>query len=408
MAPLHAFVEPFLSTGVRSGVFTEITKDITQGGLGTLRQSLDNTEYDVGVFRNAKVKLNLRNDHGRYSDVDVIESVFDFKRSDSIIKVTWEPGDGIFSGFFNAGEPMAISSEEVEIYKGLLNDDSTKQDIKKQDIDFNVLGFESLFDNVDVPFASISNGDLFSVVMFTILNQSEITELLTVTQANIVVGNDIAIDDKTSLENKTIKEALKLLLLHSNSILKIENDTVIVSDREPTPDLKFTFFGQAAEDGIENILDINADRSGLNRMFNFWTWKDTGLVATNSTSATKFGIVKKEIDFATITNTAKRQNILNALRDEFGNPQRELLLTTPMTDTVIKLNLLDRVNINYPTISIASSEGILPLYGIAQYGVDVYPESVFNLTIDPLDNFKIMGKRFNLKQETLQFQLRKI
>lgn len=410
MSKLHVYLKPFDTTGAYESDWTEVTKDVDVQGIGTLTQQLDNTEYDVGIFRNSNLRLKLRNDHGRYIEAGEIGSIFKHKRADTKVKITWEPGDeSLICGFFSPG-PGAVLSEEVEVFKGLLDDKAAKTDADKQDIQFTVFGQEILFEREITPYASISNGDSFESVIYTLLNQSSITDHLTVSAGNISCGINETIDDKSDLENQTVKEALEDILLPSNSVLYIENDTVYVSPRTAGATLEHTFYGQGSDDGTENILELKNHRTGHNRVLNYWTWKDTTLKSSDSSSVTTNGTSKKEIELSLVSSgsTAKIQNILDSLKDEFKNPKAEMDLSATLNIDTLALFLLDRVSIDYPTIVLAKENENIPIYGIAVYGEDSYPIEVSSLTIPSTDRFKIMARKINFKKETIEFSVREI
>jgi hypothetical protein len=123
----RVYLKQFDEDGNYLADFTEITRDVSN--LGSLSQQLDNTEYGIGVFRNSGFTLKMRNDEGLYSEADTLKSIFKFKRSDSIVKITWDFRDyDLITGFFYAGEE--VLTEEVEIFRGLIADVSSSSDIK--------------------------------------------------------------------------------------------------------------------------------------------------------------------------------------------------------------------------------------------------------------------------------------
>lgn len=411
MSKIHVYITPFDDDGNYTDEI-EVTDDVDLKTLGTITNSLDNNEFDIGVFRTSNVKLNLINQDGRYSEADAIRSIFKFKRIDSLVRITWEPGDHkLYAGFFTPSD-CPVVSEEIDIFKGLLNDEPSKMDARKQNIRFTVLGLEDLFDRVEVPIASISNGDSFETVFLTLLNQTAITDLLTVSAGNINAGINETIDDKSALENKTVLQALKQMLLPSNSVLIIENNTVIISPREASASLDFTFYGQSSRNGVENILDISDITDGQNRVFNYFTWADTTELDQSVSSVTQYGIRPKEIDTNLIddASTSKIGNILNSLLTEFQDPKKEFNLVTPLTVDTLGLGLLDRVSVDYPTIVLESDEGDIPFYDtglIYDTGV-TYPAEIGTLEILSSERFKILERRVNLKTETIDFRLRTI
>ena len=407
MSRFRAYINPTDDNGVFTG-FVEVTEDVDFSSMGSISQQIDNDEYNVGLLRFNQFTLKLTNESGRYSDVGTAETIFKKRRGGSRFRLTWEKADDDTQcGIAICGS--SYISPEITVFEGVINDEATRLNIVDQKVQFTILTIDSVFKSVATNFASLSNGNLFSAALLTVLNQTEITKYLTVSAGNINVGLDLAIDTVADFENTTVKEALDDLLFASNSVLYIEGTTVIIRSRDADATSSHTFIGQASNNGIENIIDISDVSSGQNNLFNFWTWADTTLKAENGTSIADNGLRKKEISFDMITNTGKRQSILDEQRDEYGERKQELKLTTTLTYETLALMFLNKVNVDYPTVYAPANIGdLLPYYGLAVYGAAIYPIGQFSLTIDVLTDFKILGIVLNTKQQTIEFKLREI
>jgi hypothetical protein len=402
----RVYIKAFDDNGVYNADWEEVTDDVIFGEIGSINSDLDNTDYDIGVYRFSNFKITLRNDHARYSDVDYPDSIFRYKRADSLVKITWEINDeGPFVGI--AESESGFLSEEVTIFTGLLNDESLVMNLSKQTVSFSCIGKEYLFSRTTVPFGSVSNGDLFSEILYTILNQANITALLTVSSSNISCGTDLAIDSIASLQNKTVQEGLNKLLLASNSVLFIENDTVYIAPRTASPTVEFTFYGQTSSLGAENILDVTNIKNGLNKVFNYFTWKDTIYFSQSTSSVTKYGVRKNEVDFEFITDGTKQQTILDNLKTEFADPKQEFDIITPMSYPALEANLLSRVSIDYPIVYVSTGDPV-PICGVAICGEAVLPKALSAFTILPTDHYKVIGRSINPKDSTIRFKVRKI
>lgn len=409
MSRVRVYIKPFVSPGVYADEFTEISDDVID--IGSITQSLDNSTYDIGVFKNSGMKIRLRNDHGRFSEADQSTSIFKDKRVDSIVKITWSIEQRpLRAGFFSC-YPYPIGDEQT-LFEGLLTETSSTSDIARQYIEFRVSGYESLLDQIETPYADISNGDLFSEVILACVNQTKLTNYVTVSASNISCAVDETIDDKSSLEEATVKEALSGggLLLASSSVLYIEDNVLYVQSRDATPATQYTFYGQASINGIENIINIADYRDGINKLFNFIQWTDSTLTSLSSDSITTYGIRKREVDteLISVSSTAKIGNILDEIRDDFSSPKREFKLETPINYDTLALNLKDRVSVDYPTIYIATNEAGIPRWGQSVWGDFSWPLGQYSLTINPNDSFKIIGKKINIKNDTIEFQLREV
>lgn len=408
MSQVKVFINTFDTLGNYSG-FQEVTKDANESTLQKVTQKLDNNEYDVGVFKNTSFNLSLRNDGGKFSEPDVLQSIFINKRIDSIVKVTWGPNDyDVYCGFSVCGQDFL--GEDQNVFYGLLNDVATSQDIQDQNIKFSCQGLESIFDRVETNYSALNPADVISDLIYDLLNQAEITGLMNLSAGNISVGIDQVPDSIASLEETTVKEALDQLLSMSNSIVYIDisSQNIYVKPREAGVSLSYTFYGQASDAGSENILKIKNIKSGLNRTFNFWKWQDSTITSKDIDSIDNFGVRKKEISSDLFTNTTKRTNVLDNYKGEFKTPKQELEVTAILDYETMNLFLLDKVAIDYPTLFSAAVGSSLPYYGSAVYGSDKYPLGQWGLTISPDDSFKILGRSVDLKNQTINFNLRKI
>lgn len=387
----------------------EITTDLMTNAFASLTQKLDNKEYDVGIFNFADSTITLRNDHGKYNKPGDPNTLFGYKRGGTKIKMTYMlQDDPPWCGVAICGQAKIF--EEQTMFTGLLSDDDTDEDMVEQNIVFRVLGLESIFKETIVNFGSISNGDLFSDIIYTILNQSKITELMTVSALNISVGTDQAIDSIAGLQNKTVKETLDEILMLSNSILYTDRNNVLyVSPRVATPSFQWYFFGQASVDGAESIQNLSDIRNGLNRTFNWIRWEATTLVSEDANSTAKYGIRSKEIGSDTIIVDAKRNAILQNIRDYFGTPKRELELTTIIKDyDIFDIFILDKVSIDFPTIYQIKEGGSYPIYDSSLYDVAEYPLAEGSLEILPSEEWMVTGRKIDFRNQLITYNLREV
>lgn len=401
----RVYIKPFDDNGNYAD-WVDVTGDTDLNAVSTISSDLDNTEYDIGVYRYSSFKLTLGNDHGRYSDVGSPKSIFRYKRSNSLVKVTWHPNEiEAIAGFTVAGAHLL--GPVITMFTGLLSDESLAMDLDSQKLSFTVLGRESIFQKVIVPFADISDGQSIKSVIITLLDQPAITALLTVDSANINVGVDQNIDLKSSLENKTVQEALNNLLFASNSVLFIDGDAIKVAPRTATPAVQYTFYGQASEGGIENVQNIKAIKNGLAKTFNYISWKGVPLSDSDFTSVAKWGARKKEVDFEFYSNSTKRSNVLAAIKTEFAYPKQEFDLYTPLRYDNAEIGLLDRVSVDYPTVYYSTGSDI-PICGIATCGDAVLPRAKWLFTLDPDAHYKVIGRSIDPKNSLLKLKLREI
>lgn len=402
MSRLRIYIKPFDASGVYAE-FIEVTDYVLAPSISTIKREIDATEYDLGVFKNSSISIELANETGRFSTVDVAQSIFNYKRGNSIVKVTWNPDineQAIAGSSYTVGDYI--------VYTGLINDDSTTLDLVTHKVKFNCLGFESQLEKMEAPFDDFTIGDTPEEILLSCLNQAPFNTLVTVDALNISCGTNGVVDAIAHYENNTVREVIDELLLVSNSVLYIEDDIVYVVDRTESASLKHTFYGQASNIGIENVQKLSNIREGLNRVFNLITWQDSTEVAREATSILKHGASKKEFESEAYTDTTKRATILTAIKDEFGLPKMELELTTPVKSDRLELKILDKVNIDYPTVFIPADENQLPLWGKVKWGEFRWPIGAWSLTLTTDIYWKIIGITYDLKKDLITYKLREI
>jgi len=403
------YIAPFDNLGAYTS-YVDVTEDVSDS-VGSITKKLDVSDFDLGTLRSSDISFRLRNDNGNYSDIDGVASIFKYKRSNSKVKVTWQIEDDIVEcGYAVCGG--ASLSEEITLFEGLLNDETSKESLETSYIDFKALSFESLFDKEIIDTTDFDNGDTIAEVIYKMLsNNSNITSYLTVSSGNISYDTSngaITIDDKTELENQTFSEAFSDLLAAGNSIMYLDDSTIYVTPRTATATVQYTFYGQASDNGIESVAKISKISQGLNRTFNFASWEDYSTPQVNASSRSTYGTRKKEVGYDFITTNGTKDIILNNTVDEFGDPKRELELTSPITYNRLELGILDRVNIDYPTPVFIAPGDTFPIFGVSKYGTGRFPFAEASLVLTTTDYFKIIGYKIDLKSENIIFKLREI
>lgn len=406
---VRVYIKPFDTLGNYVPTWTEVTDDVIFDDIGDIQQDLDNTDYTLGVFRTNSVALTMKNEFGLYSDVDVLQSIFRWRRAGSLVKFVWDiEYDGNYCGTAVLGDAYLTDGSEKILFTGLLDDSSLALNLTDRKQQFQVLGRESIFDSVTVPYASLGAGtDHTSVLIYKMLNQNQVTAIVTIDAANINPGRDQIPDDITGLENKTVKEALDELLLYTNSVLYINGDTVFVGPRTAGASVSYTFHGQGSETAHENIISIENLKNGMARTFNYLNWKNTTILVYDNSSVTHYGAIKKEFDVAMFTDATKQTNILNDILAEFKDPKTELDLISDLNYDTFGISLLNRIAIDYPTIYVSDGDP-LPIVGIAVIGVAVIPKGLWNFTMGPSTPLKVIGRKIGLKTGLLTLKLRKI
>lgn len=415
MSSYRVYIKTFDEIGNYLPNWQEVTEDCTQDDLSDIREILDDDEYNVGLFKNSEFGLSLKNENGMYSDPTEPKSMFIYRRGNSLVRITWVQQDtAALAGMFICGQQV-IPNEEIILFTGLLNDDASATDIKDQIAHFKILGRESIFELVETPFASLANGQTCSQILQACLSVADITLLLTYVSGNIVPALDVVVDDVSTYMNSTIKDVLDDILKISGSVFYIKNDVMHVTSRAAGSNVA-TFYGQASPRGAESIMDLTQVKTGQEKVFNYWTWQNTALISKDQDSIDQFGVkpyggsisADNGLSFDAITNPVTQQSILDSYRDEFGQQKASLILLVPMTPTYLAIEHLDKVSIDYPTVYYASNDNAIPIYGISRYGQSNYPNGVWSLTINAIDEWKVMGRSIKTKNQQIEFTLRRV
>lgn len=401
------FITPFDDGGVYADEI-DVTDFVLEGKLSSLTQNADSSRFSVGLYTFDSFNITLNNQQGLFSDVGTTQTIFRFRRTNSKIKIKYSPViSSPICGVAIAGQAQLGS--DVDVFEGIIDDSASTQNIDDQFISFKVLSFDSILKSVETPYASISNGDNISDVIEACLDQTEITNLLTVSASNINVGIDQTIDDRSDLENTSVKEAMDILLRESNSVLYVDsNNAIIVKDRSKNSVTALQLYGQASNNGLENIYNITDYANGLNQTFNFITVADTNVVSKDTSSITDFGVRKTELNTTLITNSTKRENLTDDYVSDFANPSREFVVEIPVNLEFIGINLFDTFNVDYPTVTYTAFNTEEARYSISRYGEGIYPFEVFNLSIDSGDEWKVVEKKINFNRYTLELRLKEV
>ncbi|MGR3219402.1 MAG: hypothetical protein ACUZ8H_06230, partial [Candidatus Anammoxibacter sp.] len=166
------------------GSTVDVTQDIDVSdfikSLSTIRREIDNGDNDFGIFTFGNITLTAINFTGKFNDQNENgRSIFPFMRDRTKVEIQFRDKEG------NA----------TTRFKGLLNDDATRQNLEGDTVTFRILSLDSIFRQVRVAPGSVVTGDLFSTVIKKILNVPAITSTLTYNAANITVDLDLAIDN---------------------------------------------------------------------------------------------------------------------------------------------------------------------------------------------------------------------
>lgn len=356
---------------------------------GSVKQEIDNGDYDIGIFTFGNLTLNAINHSRKFNDEDDALSIFPYGRDRAKVEITY----------------CDTSNNEITRFKGLINEDATRLDIKTDSVRLKVLSLDSIFRQVSVPAGAIVVGDLFSTAIKKILNIPAITGTLNFSASNINVDLDLTIDAAEGFSNAVVKTSLDSLLRASNSILYIDNDeNVIVAPRTENP-TTHELFGNGDLFGRESILTIKNFNSGVHRVFNSVKVGNTE-VATDSAWVSEDGFRQKSYSFEFITTASKELLIAERISNNFRVPKKETEIEVK-TEEVKNARILDLVKIDYNyKITPDPRDSKLPLLGHDALGTFNLPQTSGSFRILPNIKWKIIGITENAKNFTTVLKLR--
>jgi hypothetical protein len=377
--PQHqVLITPLVRPGVY-GSTVDVTQDIDISdlvlldGIGVVRQEIDQGDYDVGVYKYGAVSIATNNQNGKFNDHDDdIRSIFPLTRDKAKVTINY----------------LDISSGTNITFKGLVNDQATRQDVKENKVFFTVISIDSILETVVLSSGTIKTGDSYSVAIKTILQLPEISSILTYDAANISVLTDLVIDDETKFDNVVAKTALNNLLIAAGSVLYVnDNGGSVVSPRTANSNTPHQFYYNDLQ-GRDNVNNITGYNKGFQRMFNNVKINTTARESTPSIKT--YGTKQKSFTLSFVTDSTKEATIADQLLDDFKFPLIEFNLVAKTEDTK-SIVVLDKLQLDAKPLQVPADEKFLPVVGQAQVGVAKVPLSVGSFFMDSRKVFKVIS-----------------
>lgn len=373
------------SDGTYEEDWLDITRFVLRDGLNKIVTKIDSDDFDVGLYTINSVRMVFDNSGGRFNDVDDTRSYWTSFETRHLSRIKIE------AGYIDDSDTKVVEA----IFQGLL-DERTINVGQNDTAEATILSRELSFKTLTVIAGSLSSSVSAKDAFYVLCSRGEITELMTVDISNINPANNITIDDPSVFENKKLDSVLNDLLLLTNSVLYIDgSDNLIIKDRTESKKVQYRFFLNSESGESDNIYDISSFNNGRQRVKNFWLWSGTSAFAqAGETNRKRYGITRRTVSSDAITNTATRQSILNALRDEWQYPKRELVLETDYIAN--EVSILDLVTLDVrPTLSRRDN---LPICGHAVAGSAVCLEYKSGVMVDSALGFKIISIEHDLRR----------
>jgi len=369
----------------------EVSAKIIDSGVSSMRKSIDAGDYDIGIFYYGDVTLKAINKDGYLSQIHDHRSIFTYSRDLTKVRIEYNDKNGA-----------------VDVFKGLINEEGTRENFENEELTFRVLSFDSVIRTARIPAGTINDGTDSQTALEQILDKSDITTVLTFDASKIIPANNITIDDGSKFDNISTRDGLAKLLIATNSVFIIDStDTMEIKSRDVTSGASLELFGPYSQRGRQNILKINKFNDGKQRLF---TVVKVGQQASIETDyVADYGYRQKTvgvIDF--LTNEATQLTIAQKLSNEFKFPKIELEVEVE-TSLVRNSKLLDQVLIDYP-LRLKPYIKFYPVVGDATIddAVTPLPHAFGSSFIERNVAFKIIEIKENAKKFITILKLRQI
>lgn len=375
-ATYKVYLTPLIAEGTY-GDEKEISNYVKTTGFTNVKKNTDSEDFTIGEYLLGTVNLTCTNFKGEFNESDP-RSFFTLKRDLSKIRIV----------YYNSLTDSSAS------FKGLITDEGTDLDAENDLINIRVLALDSILRKVQVPVGKVEDGYLFSTAIKEILNIAAITDVLTYDEAEIDVGLDLTIDKAASLNGVSTWDSLKRLLIVSNSVVFVDDETIKVKTRHENTGQISYFYGPGDTLDRENIIKISSYNNGDHRIFNSIFINETSYTDENSEGW--FGLRQKPFTMKFITDPDKETLIAKELVNQFRYPRIEFRLTCS-THLANEIDFFDTIGVTHPVRSRSYRETDMPLWNTAKYdaAANVYPVDFGGVAIDGRLAFQIIERTEN-------------
>lgn len=388
---LRCYLAPRLVTS-EYGPWVDVSKYVAESNFGVYKRSIDSNDFDIGFYEESNVSIGFDN-----ADALFMEG-FGFFDAAIVDRSKLR----IVAGYHDIEAPNDTSRIEYETtFEGIINDEGTRIDTTNEVATFTVLSYAGIINSLRADPGAVTNGQNFSTAIYNLLNRTEITSLLTLDLSNISPKVNESVEDASWFSGKQLKQAVNGLLLASNSIMKIVNNTIYISGRSESSTVRFQFYAKGSTQPA-NVIDMRGYSNGLRRVITRASVNGVTRDAQDDL-IDLYGAHLKTLDLGFITSQATNSAIAQDLVNEFQYPKPELELTTDFLGN--EIDLLDMVTIDNEGTILDESPA---LYGRAVYGTGTYVKRQTGVKLRPVEGFKVLGVTHDFRQYTTTLKLRSI
>lgn len=369
--------------------WVDVTRFVVDSNLGNYTKSIDSNDFDIGYYEESNIQVTFDNAQG------------DFMQGQSYFSngIVDRSKIKIVAGYINIQNRVP---EFQTTFEGIIDDRGTAIDSDNENASFTVLSYSAIMGRLATDPGAVTNGQDFKTALFNLLNRTEITGLLTVSLDNINPKTNQIVDDANWFSGKQLKESINAILLASNSVIRIKDNTIYISSRVESSTVRFQFFGKGSARPC-NIVSLKGFNNGLKRVITKVLINSATAFNSNDELISLYGLQNKAVDIGCIADTETIAAIGEGILNEFQYPKKELELTTDFLGN--EVDILDMVTID--------NEGFLLDAAPAVYGRAVYGDSEFTrrqggVRIRPIEGYKVLSVTHSFKDYTTTLKLRSV
>lgn len=388
-------VEVFITPVDNSGNYSLPEVNATQwlareGAISKINNTVDNSDFVVGVFSFSYTKIRLQNRDGLFSEAGGI-SIFPYQRDESRVRIQLRDID---------------TQETFQLFSGLISDDATKEDDLNELISFTIISSDAVLSRHNVPVGIVPNQIRYKQALLLLLDRTPINNILNIDESRIDLDYNGIIENGESFTDKSVSEAVNEILVAANSILYVdENDNLHIAVRTSPRTIQAQYYGPFDEIRRDpKILAVRKINNGYHRMIN--QVKIDRQFFNDPTYIDAFGLKSKTLELDFLLTAGEKAKVANNLIKRYRYPKREMTIVVPIRHAYSLLPT-SLVAVEYEKkLSRPGGDGEFSRYDIAEYDVGEYPGEHGSLYVSPSLGWIVYGIQHDVTNFITEIKLR--
>ena len=325
-------------------------KELFDNSVNNINYKIANNNYNFGIVNVGNLILKVNSSKGEFDDETNSSSIFfGYLRHGSLIRVK----QGYVDKYTDSSNPVEVFQE---LFIGFIDDTSKNTKVDDNNLTqtiycVDLLSF--LLKKYTVgdfsPYTATNVDDL----IYEILNRSEFTDFMTVSDSNIEAGYN-ADFDVTQYKDETTLLSLFENAAIGNSFFYVREGTFFY---KPV----FTGISSTLIIGDRKLVKFSNYESGISKVYEVFTWEGEEAIKFEA-SPNKYNR-NQSIAIDGITNNTQRQNIIEYMGSIARVQRREFTIEIPFYPDLF---VLDEVTIKTPEI--IPSDAFI--WGVSDWGED--------------------------------------